>query len=83
MSSRMLPLERNPDQVSLTIQVNGDELPGRIPILALEVLRQVNRIPYARLRIADGDPALGDFTHSTGGTPQRILVGSGMPRSRL
>ena len=66
MSSRMLPLERNPDQVSLTIQVNGDELPGRIPILALEVLRQVNRIPYARLRIADGDPALGDFTHSTG-----------------
>jgi Rhs element Vgr protein len=64
--SPSLPLARNPDVVSLTIQVNGDELPGDIPILAVEVCSQVNRIPYARLRVADGDPAAGDFSRSTG-----------------
>jgi Rhs element Vgr protein len=61
-----LPFTRNPDVVTLTVQVNGAELPGSLPILAVEVTRQVNRIPYARLRIADGDPANGDFRHSTG-----------------
>jgi Rhs element Vgr protein len=64
--SRSLPLVQNPDVVSLTIRVNDYELPGDIPILAVEVCTQVNRIPYARLRVADGDPAAGDFSHSTG-----------------
>lgn len=61
-----LPFTGNPDVVTLTVQVNGMELPGSLPILAVEVTRQVNRIPYARLRIADGDPASGDFSHSSG-----------------
>lgn len=63
--TRLLPLTRRTDIVSLTIEVNGSELP-RIPILGVVIVRQVNRIPYARLRIADGDPALGDFVQSTG-----------------
>ncbi len=64
--SRLLPLEHGTDIVSLTIEVNGDELPRTVPIVGVEVVRQVNRIPYARLRIADGDPAVGDFPQSTG-----------------
>ncbi len=64
--SRLLPLERSTDVVSLTIEVNGNELPRSVAIVGVEVVRQVNRIPYARLRIADGDPAVGDFTQSTG-----------------
>lgn len=64
--SRLLPLERSTDVVSLTIEVNGNELPRTIPILGVEVVRQVNRIPYARLRIADGAPAIEDFAQSTG-----------------
>jgi Rhs element Vgr protein len=64
--SPSLPLVQNPDVVSFIIRVNSHELPGDIPILAVEVCSQINRIPYARLRVADGDPAAGDFSHSTG-----------------
>jgi Rhs element Vgr protein len=58
--------ERATDVVTLTIEVNGSELPDTLAILAVEVLRQVNRIPCARLRIGDGDPAREDFAHSSG-----------------
>ncbi|MGK7908806.1 MAG: type VI secretion system tip protein VgrG [Synechococcus sp.] len=64
--SRLLPLERSTDVVSLTIEVNGEELPRTVAIKSVEVVRQANRIPYARLRVADGDPAVGDFAQSTG-----------------
>lgn len=64
--SRLLPLERSTDVVSLTIEVNGNEMPRSVAIVGVEVVRQVNRIPYARLRITDGDPAEGDFAQSTG-----------------
>ena len=78
--NRLLPLEQNPDVVSLTIQVNGDDLPGTVPILGAEVLHQVNRIPYARLRVGDGDPSASDFAASSGelfvpGNEVKILAG--------
>ena len=47
--------------MTLTISVDGTELPGTVPILGVEVVSQANRIPYARLRIGDGDAARGDF----------------------
>ena len=70
------------DVVSLVLQINGEELTGRVPIQSVEVLRQVNRIPYARLRLSDGDPATGDFRLSTGelflpGNEMTILAGYG------
>lgn len=49
--TRLLPLETNTDVVTLTLQVNGDELPGHLSILAVEVLREVNRIACARIRV--------------------------------
>ena len=64
--SRLLPIERGTDVVSVKIMVNGAELPRTLAILAVEIVRQVNRIPYARLRLADGNPAIGDFPQSTG-----------------
>jgi len=62
----LLPIERNTDVVSLTLEVDGTEVPSTVNILAVEVVRQVNRIPYARLQIGDGDPAVGDFVQSSG-----------------
>lgn len=64
--SVLFPLPRAHDVVTLTIRVDGSELPGTVPILGVEVVNQANRIPYARLRIGDGDPASGDFTQSSG-----------------
>lgn len=61
-----LPQTQATDVVTLTIRINGAELPGTVPILGAEVVNQANRIPYARLRIGDGDPARGDFAQSSG-----------------
>lgn len=61
-----LPVKRAPDVVTLTITVDGTELPKTVPILGAEVVSQANRIPYARLRIGDGDAAGGDFRRSSG-----------------
>lgn len=61
-----LPLAAATDVVTLTIRVDGAELPRTVPILGVEVISQANRIPYARLRIGDGDSARGDFARSSG-----------------
>src|SRR5207237_770972 len=61
-----LPFAAATDVVTLTISVDGTELPRTVPMLGVEVLSQANRIPYARLRIGDGDSARGDFARSSG-----------------
>jgi Rhs element Vgr protein len=61
-----LPFTAATDLVTLTISVDGNELPGTVPILGVEVLSQANRIPYARLRVSDGNSATGDFPQSSG-----------------
>lgn len=61
-----LPISASSDVVTLTVLVEGTELPRTVPLLAAEVVTQVNRVPYARLRIGDGDSAQGDFLNSTG-----------------
>ncbi|MBK8638424.1 MAG: type VI secretion system tip protein VgrG [Chromatiaceae bacterium] len=61
-----LPITRPTDVVTLSVRVNETELPRTVPILAVEVVIQANRVPYARLRIGDGDAARGDFARSSG-----------------
>lgn len=61
-----VPINAANDRVTLTVLVDGTELPRTVPLLAAEVVSQVNRVPYARLRFGDGDPAKGDFLASTG-----------------
>ena len=63
--TRLLPIDQNTDVVSLNVEVGGEALPSFVAIRHVEVLRQVNRIPYARLRIADGDAAAAE----------RVLIG--------
>lgn len=61
-----LPVTRPSDVVTLTVQVNGTELPRTVVLQGVEVVTQVNRVPYARLRVGDGDAARGDYARSTG-----------------
>jgi Rhs element Vgr protein len=63
---RPLPQTSATDVVTLTIQIEGIELPRTVAIQGAEVIVQANRVPYARLRIADGDSARGDFARSSG-----------------
>ena len=61
-----LPISRPTDVVTLSVLVDGAELPRTVTVLGAEVVSQANRVPYARLRIGDGDAARGDFADSTG-----------------
>lgn len=61
-----LPITRPTDVITLTVQVDGAELPRTVALQGVEVVNQANRVPYARLRIGDGDAARGDFMRSTG-----------------
>lgn len=62
--TRLLPIDQNTDVVTLNVEVGGQALPSYVAVRHVEILRQVNRIPYARLRIADGDAAAADFAVS-------------------
>lgn len=43
------------------ITSDGAELPGTWDIVSVEVVREVNRIPYAQIVLADGEIAKGEF----------------------
>lgn len=61
-----LPFKRPTDTITLTVLIEGTQLPVTVPILGAETVWQANRVPFARLRIGDGDPAKGEFAHSNG-----------------
>lgn len=60
----LLPITQNTDVVSLNVIVGGATLPGWVQLASLEIKRDINRIPMARMRIEDGDPGLADFAVS-------------------
>ncbi len=61
---QLLPITQETSLVSFTILVNGEPLPGTVPIISVCVHGEINRIPAAYLNIADGDAALTDWTVS-------------------
>ncbi|QJW89135.1 type VI secretion system tip protein VgrG [Spirosoma taeanense] len=63
-ASRLLPIDRNTDLVTFTIRVNGEALSRTVGVLSIVVSKEVNRIPTARLTLADGDPARSEFSLS-------------------
>lgn len=58
---RIIPTSQLPDLVTRVIMIDGEEIPTSVPVLSIVVQRDVNKIPFARIRINDGDPALEDF----------------------
>jgi len=78
--SQSLPGTQNTDLVTFTIKVNGQSISGQYLVPSITVLKEVNRIPTARLMIYDGDAAAQDFSVSNEatfipGTEIEILVG--------
>lgn len=64
-SSQILPLSRNPDVVTFTIKMDGEEISGVYHVLSLMVKKEINRIASAQLILKDGDPAEGNFEASS------------------
>ncbi len=58
---RIIPNTEKADLVTKSILVNGEEIPLTIPVTSIVIQREVNKIPFAKLNIGDGDPSSEDF----------------------
>lgn len=65
-SDRSIPTQAATDLPTFTILVEGEDIGGLHGVLGLVVSKAVNTIPKARLLLADGDVASGDFELSSG-----------------
>lgn len=68
------------DRVTHKILIDGSEIPGTYQVKSIQVTKEVNRIPTARLVILDGDAAERDFKvsnsdHFVPGKEIEITVG--------
>jgi Rhs element Vgr protein len=61
---RTIPTSRPADVITYSILVDGEELPTTIQVMSMNVNREVNKIPFARIKVRDGDPSISDFTIS-------------------
>jgi len=60
-NAQFIPAIGEQGVVAFTLRVNEETLPLRVPVYGLTVSKEVNRIPYARVLIVDGDAATQDF----------------------
>jgi Rhs element Vgr protein len=58
---RLLPEQQNTDLVTFTILINGAPVGKEIGIVSIAVNKEVNKIPWAKIIIQDGDVAKEDF----------------------
>ncbi|WP_271782138.1 type VI secretion system tip protein VgrG [Aquimarina algiphila] len=77
---RLIPTNGTPSVVTSIIRINGNDIPRTYQVLTIVVVKEVNRIPFSKIVIKDGDPAQEDFPVSndelfTPGNEIEILVG--------
>jgi len=60
-SSGVIKTSKSPDLVTYKILSEGEELSGVYQVKGISVSKEVNRIPYAKIVLADGDAAEQDF----------------------
>jgi Rhs element Vgr protein len=59
-----IPTVATPDVCTVAILVDGQELSGEYHVLSVVVEREVNRIPYAKVVVQDGEAAKATFVAS-------------------
>ncbi|MGZ3764384.1 MAG: type VI secretion system tip protein VgrG [Mucilaginibacter sp.] len=62
--SQTLPGTQDTDLVTFTITVNGSPLGSNYQVVSINLSKEINRIPMAKLVIYDGDAAAQDFSIS-------------------
>ena len=62
--SQTLPGTQNTDLVTFTIKANGKAVGTEYQVTSINVSKEVNRIPVAKIIIYDGDAAAQDFSIS-------------------
>lgn len=78
--TQLLPNQQNTGLVTYSLRVNGADLPQDVAVRSISVYREANRIPTARILLADGNAATGDWDVSSGdhfipGNEIEILIG--------
>ncbi|WP_167612497.1 type VI secretion system tip protein VgrG [Maribellus sediminis] len=62
--TRVIPTARSADLVTFKILIEGEELSSIYQVLSIAVQKEINRIPWAKIVLLDGDPAQQDFVLS-------------------
>ena len=68
------------DVVTFDIIADGQAIDPAIEIMSISIIKEVNRIPSAKIVIRDGDPAKGSFDESQKDT---FLPGKKIQKDRL
>jgi len=63
-NDRTIATPANPDLATFTLKINGQEVPRTYQVMSVSVLKEVNKISYAKLVLLDGDPSKEDFEAS-------------------
>jgi Rhs element Vgr protein len=66
-SQSVIPTNETPDVCSMTILLDGVELPGMYQVISVSVNRELNRIPSATIHLLDGEASTGTFEASDSG----------------
>jgi len=79
-NDRLIPTNGSASVVTSLIRINGAEIPKTFQILSMVISKEVNKIPFAKIVLKDGDPAQEDFPVSNDdllipGNDIEILVG--------
>ncbi|MFV0591121.1 MAG: type VI secretion system tip protein VgrG [Draconibacterium sp.] len=61
---RVIPTQRSADLVTWKILIEGEELSSSYQVLSIAVEKEINRIPWAKIVLLDGDPSAQDFALS-------------------
>ena len=60
-AQRVIQTDRSADLVTFKILVDGNELSSTYQVLSIAVEKEINRIPWARIVLLDGDTSQQDF----------------------
>jgi Rhs element Vgr protein len=61
---RLIPTNGTASVVTSLLRVNGEEIPRTYQVLSMAIVKEVNKIPFAKIVLKDGDPAQEDFPAS-------------------
>jgi len=79
-NATIIPTSKPTDLATFTVKIDTKAIPRSVTVLAVVIRKQINRIPSAKITIADGDPASATFEQSEGklfrpGSKVEISVG--------
>jgi len=64
-NERIIPVEGSSDKVTIKINIEGAEVPGTYQPLSIVVLKEVNRVPFAKVALLDGEASGENFAASS------------------